>query len=185
MNAWPKNIPLPEKILAYRSFAKLQSTYVDSLPKLIRADTGRVHTSFNQTVTATGRLSSSNPNLQNIPIRSEEGRRIRTAFVPEPGWRLLSADYSQIELRLLAHLSQDPVLVESFHKGQDVHARTAAEIFETSIEAVSSDQRREAKTINFGLIYGMGARRLTRDFTHSLQDRPSLYRPVFQPLPRH
>lgn len=154
--------PLPEKILAYRSFAKLQSTYVDALPKLIREDTGRVHTSFNQTVTATGRLSSSNPNLQNIPIRSEEGRRIRTAFVPEPGWRLLSADYSQIELRLLAHLSRDPVLVESFRKGQDVHARTAAEIFETSIDTVSSDQRREAKTINFGLIYGMGARRLAR-----------------------
>ena len=154
--------PLPEKILAYRSFAKLQTTYVDALPKLIRTDTGRVHTSFNQSVTATGRLSSSNPNLQNIPIRSEEGRRIRTAFVPEPGWRLLSADYSQIELRLLAHLSQDPVLVESFHTGQDVHARTAAEIFETSIDAISSDQRREAKTINFGLIYGMGARRLAR-----------------------
>ncbi len=154
--------PLPEKILAYRSFAKLQSTYVDSLPKLIRADTGRVHTSFNQTVTATGRLSSSNPNLQNIPVRSEEGRRIRTAFVPEPGWSLLSADYSQIELRLLAHLSQDPVLVESFRTGQDVHARTAAEIFETPIDAVSSEQRREAKTINFGLIYGMGARRLAR-----------------------
>ena len=154
--------PLPEKILAYRSFAKLQNTYVDSLPKLIRADTGRVHTSFNQTVTATGRLSSSNPNLQNIPIRTEEGRRIRTAFVPAPGWSLLSADYSQIELRLLAHLSQDPVLVESFQKGQDVHARTAAEIFEASIDNISSDQRREAKTINFGLIYGMGARRLAR-----------------------
>ena len=154
--------PLPERILVYRSFAKLQNTYVDSLPKLIRADTGRVHTSFNQAVTATGRLSSSNPNLQNIPIRTEEGRRIRTAFVPEPGWRLLSADYSQIELRLLAHLSQDPVLVESFQKGQDVHARTAAEIFATSIQDISSDQRREAKTINFGLIYGMGARRLAR-----------------------
>ena len=157
-----EDYPLPEKILAYRSFAKLQSTYVDALPKLIRADTGRVHTSLNQTVTATGRLSSSNPNLQNIPIRSEEGRRIRTAFVPEPGWSILSADYSQIELRLLAHLSQDPVLVESFQKSQDVHARTAAEIFETTIDAVSSDQRREAKTINFGLIYGMGARRLAR-----------------------
>ena len=157
-----EDFPLPEKILAYRSFAKLQSTYVDALPKLIREDTGRVHTSFNQTVTATGRLSSSNPNLQNIPIRSEAGRRIRTAFVPEPGWALLSADYSQIELRLLAHLSQDPVLVESFQKGQDVHDRTAAEIFETSIQDVTSGQRREAKTINFGLIYGMGARRLAR-----------------------
>lgn len=154
--------PLPEKILAYRTFAKLQNTYIDALSKLVRADTGRVHTSFNQSVAATGRLSSTNPNLQNIPIRTEEGRRIRTAFVPEPGWTLLSADYSQIELRLLAHISGDPVLSEAFQHGQDVHARTAAEIFGTDIEAVTSDQRREAKTINFGIIYGMGAQRLAR-----------------------
>ncbi len=152
--------PLPAKILSYRGFAKLQSTYVDALPKLIRPDTGRIHTSFNQTVTATGRLSSSNPNLQNIPIRSEEGRRIRAAFVPAPGHLLVSADYSQIELRLLAHLSRDPVLVESFRCGQDVHARTATELFGT--ETVSPDQRRQAKTINFGIIYGMGAHRLGR-----------------------
>lgn len=154
--------PLPEKILAYRGFAKLRSTYVDALSKLIRADTGRVHTSFNQSVAATGRLSSTNPNLQNIPIRTEEGRRIRTAFVPEPGWTLLSADYSQIELRLLAHISRDPVLTEAFRTGQDVHARTAAEIFATDMDAVTSEQRREAKTINFGIIYGMGAQRLAR-----------------------
>lgn len=154
--------PLPEKILAYRGFAKLRSTYVDALSKLIRADTGRVHTSFNQSVAATGRLSSTNPNLQNIPIRTEEGRRIRTAFVPEPGWTLLSADYSQIELRLLAHISRDPVLTEAFRTGQDVHARTAAEIFDTEMDAVTSEQRREAKTINFGIIYGMGAQRLAR-----------------------
>jgi DNA polymerase-1 len=154
--------PLPAKILAYRGFTKLQSTYVDALPKLLHPQTGRIHTSFNQTVTATGRLSSSNPNLQNIPIRTEEGRRIRAAFVPEPGWVLLSADYSQIELRLLAHLSQDPVLIESFQKGQDVHARTASELFQASIDDVSADQRREAKTINFGIIYGMGAQRLAR-----------------------
>ena len=154
--------PLPEKILAYRGFAKLRSTYVDALFKLIRADTGRVHTSFNQSVAATGRLSSTNPNLQNIPIRTEEGRRIRTAFVPAPGRTLLSADYSQIELRLLAHISRDPVLTEAFRTGQDVHARTAAEIFDTDMDAVTSEQRREAKTINFGIIYGMGAQRLAR-----------------------
>lgn len=154
--------PLPEKILAYRGFAKLRSTYVDALSKLIRADTGRVHTSFNQSVAATGRLSSTNPNLQNIPIRTEEGRRIRTAFVPTLGWTLLSADYSQIELRLLAHISRDPVLTEAFRTGQDVHARTAAEIFDTDMDAVTSEQRREAKTINFGIIYGMGAQRLAR-----------------------
>jgi len=162
LEALAERFPLPAKILAYRGFAKLRNTYVDALPKLIHAKTGRIHTSFNQTVTATGRLSSSNPNLQNIPVRSEEGRRIRAAFVPEPGYVLLSADYSQIELRLLAHLSQDPVLIESFQRGQDVHTRTAAELFQVPVEAVSADQRRRAKTINFGIIYGMGALRLAR-----------------------
>jgi DNA polymerase-1 len=162
LEALAEKYPLPAKILAYRGFTKLQSTYVDALPKLLHPKTGRIHTSFNQTVTATGRLSSSNPNLQNIPIRTEEGRRIRAAFVPDPGWVLLSADYSQIELRLLAHLSQDPVLIESFQKGQDVHARTASELFQASLDDVSADQRREAKTINFGIIYGMGAQRLAR-----------------------
>jgi DNA polymerase-1 len=162
LEALAEQFPLPAKILAYRGFAKLQGTYVDALPKLIHPKTGRIHTSFNQTVTATGRLSSSNPNLQNIPIRSEEGRRIRMAFVPEPEHILLSADYSQIELRLLAHLSQDPLLIESFQRGQDVHARTAAELFQVPVEAVSAEQRRQAKTINFGIIYGMGAQRLAR-----------------------
>lgn len=162
LEALADRFPLPAKILAYRAFAKLQNTYVDALPKLIHPRTGRIHTSFNQTVTATGRLSSSNPNLQNIPVRSEEGRRIRMAFIPERGHVLLSADYSQIELRLLAHLSQDPVLIESFQKEQDVHARTAAELFGVPLEAVSADQRRQAKTINFGIIYGMGAQRLAR-----------------------
>jgi DNA polymerase I len=162
LEALAEQYPLPAKILEYRGFAKLQSTYVDALPKLVHAKTGRVHTSFNQTVTATGRLSSSNPNLQNIPVRSEEGRRIREAFIPEPGHLLLSADYSQIELRLLAHLTEDPVLVESFQKEQDVHARTASELFQVPITAVSADQRRQAKTINFGIIYGMGALRLAR-----------------------
>ncbi len=154
--------PLPAKILDYRGFAKLQSTYVDALPKLIHPKTGRVHTSFNQTVAETGRLSSSKPNLQNIPIRSEEGRRIREAFIAEPGHVLLSADYSQIELRLLAHLSEDPLLMESFQKEQDVHARTASELFQVPVDKVSGDQRRQAKTINFGIIYGMGALRLAR-----------------------
>jgi DNA polymerase-1 len=162
LEALAERFPLPAKILAYRGFAKLRNTYVDALPKLIHAKTERIHTSFNQTVTATGRLSSSNPNLQNIPVRSEEGRRIRAAFVPEPGHVLLSADYSQIELRLLAHLSQDPVLIESFQRGQDVHTRTAAELFQVPVAAVSADQRRQAKTINFGIIYGMGALRLAR-----------------------
>jgi DNA polymerase-1 len=162
LEALAEQYPLPAKILEYRGFAKLQSTYVDALPKLLHAKTRRVHTSFNQTVTATGRLSSSNPNLQNIPIRSEEGRRIREAFIPAPGQVLLSADYSQIELRLLAHLSQDPVLMESFQKEQDVHARTASELFQVPVAAVSADQRRQAKTINFGIIYGMGALRLAR-----------------------
>jgi DNA polymerase-1 len=135
------------------------------LPKLVHAKTGRVHTSFNQTVTATGRLSSSNPNLQNIPIRSEEGRRIREAFVPESGHLLLSADYSQIELRLLAHLSQDPLLLESFQQDQDVHVRTASELFQVPLPGVSAEQRRQAKTINFGIIYGMGALRLARSLS--------------------
>jgi DNA polymerase I len=162
LEALAERFPLPAKILAYRGFAKLRNTYVDALPKLIHRKTGRIHTSFNQTVTATGRLSSSNPNLQNIPVRSEEGRRIRAAFVPEPGQVLLSADYSQIELRLLAHLTQDPLLIESFRRGQDVHARTAAELFQVPVEVVSAVQRRQAKTINFGIIYGMGALRLAR-----------------------
>ncbi len=165
LEALAEKYPLPAKILDYRGFTKLQNTYVDALPKLIHAKTGRIHTSFNQTVTVTGRLSSSNPNLQNIPARSEEGRRIRAAFVPAQGYVMLSADYSQIELRLLAHLSQDPVLVESFQKGQDVHARTASELFATPLHSISSDQRREAKTINFGIIYGMGAQRLARSLS--------------------
>jgi DNA polymerase-1 len=162
LEALAERFPLPAKILEHRAFTKLQGTYVDALPKLIHPKTGRIHTSFNQTVTATGRLSSSNPNLQNIPVRSEEGRRIRQAFIAEPGHILLSADYSQIELRLLAHLTEDPLLIESFQKNQDVHARTASELFQVPVATVSADQRRQAKTINFGIIYGMGALRLAR-----------------------
>jgi len=146
---------LPFEILGYRNLSKLKSTYVDALPKLIHPKTGRVHTSYNQTVTATGRLSSSDPNLQNIPVRAEEGNRIRQAFIPEKRWSLVSADYSQIELRILAHLSQDETLIKAFQNDEDVHARTASEIFSVPMEKVTPSMRREAKVINFGIIYGM------------------------------
>ncbi len=146
---------LPLEILAYRNLNKLRSTYIDVLPKLIHPKTGRLHTSYNQTVTATGRLSSSDPNLQNIPIRTEEGNRIRQAFIPEKGWGIVSADYSQIELRLLAHLSQDETLMEAFRREEDIHARTASEIFGVPMDKVTPTMRREAKVINFGIIYGM------------------------------
>jgi len=149
--------PLPRVILEHRSIAKLKSTYADKLPEMVNARTGRVHTSYHQAVAATGRLSSSDPNLQNIPVRTEEGRRIRQAFVPEPGWTLLAADYSQIELRIMAHLSQDEGLRKAFASGADVHRATAAEVFGVAPEAVTDDLRRSAKAINFGLIYGMSA----------------------------
>jgi DNA polymerase-1 len=152
--------PVVDYILEHRTLAKLKSTYVDALPALVRADTGRVHTDFNQTATATGRLSSSNPNLQNIPIRTEFSRRIRSAFLPESGWLLVSADYSQIELRILAHLSKEPVLVEAYRNNQDVHTVTAKLLFEK--ETVSAEERRFGKTINFGVIYGMGSARFAR-----------------------
>ena len=148
---------LPLEILGYRNLTKLKSTYVDALPILIHPKTGRVHTSYNQTVTATGRLSSSDPNLQNIPARTEEGNRIRQAFIPEKGWGLVSADYSQIELRILAHLSQDATLLEAFKREEDIHARTASEVFAVPLEQVTPAMRREAKVINFGIIYGMSA----------------------------
>jgi DNA polymerase-1 len=148
---------LPLEILSYRNMSKLKSTYIDALPKLVHPKTDRVHTSYNQTVTATGRLSSSDPNLQNIPIRTEEGNRIRQAFIPERGWVIVSADYSQIELRILAHLSQDETLMEAFQRGEDVHTRTASEIFGVPMEKVTPLMRREAKVINFGIIYGMSA----------------------------
>ena len=148
---------LPFEILGYRNLSKLKSTYIDALPKLIHPKTGRVHTSYNQTVTATGRLSSSDPNLQNIPVRAEEGNRIRQAFIPEEGWAIVSADYSQIELRILAHLSQDETLINAFQQDEDIHARTASEIFQVPIEKVTLPMRREAKVINFGIIYGMSA----------------------------
>jgi len=153
---------LPRLILEHRGLSKLRSTYTEKLPALVNPDTGRVHTSYHQAAVATGRLSSSDPNLQNIPVRTAEGRRIREAFVPAPGMRLIAADYSQIELRIMAHLSADEGLLDAFEKGEDVHRATAAEVFGTPVEDVSSDQRRSAKAINFGLIYGMSAFGLAR-----------------------
>lgn len=153
--------PVVDAILEYRTLAKLKSTYVDALPALVRSDTQRVHTDFNQTITSTGRLSSSNPNLQNIPIRTEFSRQIRAAFIPEPNWLLVAADYSQIELRILAHLSQEPRLVEAYRTNDDVHTLTAQLLLEK--ETVTAQERRLAKVINFGVIYGMGAQRFARE----------------------
>ncbi|KJY66997.1 DNA polymerase I [Vibrio coralliilyticus] len=149
--------PLPKLILEYRGLAKLKSTYTDKLPKMINPETGRVHTSYHQAVTATGRLSSTDPNLQNIPIRNDEGRRIRQAFIAPHGYKIMAVDYSQIELRIMAHLSGDKALLDAFQQGKDIHAATAAEIIGVDIEQVSAEQRRRAKAVNFGLIYGMSA----------------------------
>lgn len=154
---------LPALILKHRTLAKLKSTYADALVEMIHPETGRIHTSYNQTVTATGRLSSSEPNLQNIPIRGEEGIEIRKAFIPRKGWVLLAADYSQIELRLLAHYSGDAGLIQAFVEGEDIHSRTAAEIFQVFPQMITSELRRQAKTINFGIIYGMGAFSLSKE----------------------
>ncbi len=162
--------PLPAKILEYRNLAKLKSTYVDALPAAINPRTGRLHTSFNQTVAATGRLSSSDPNLQNIPSRGEEGQRIRAAFIGADGYIIVAADYSQIELRVLAHISEDPVLLAAFQAGDDIHARTAAEIFRVAPAALTPDMRRAAKVINFGIIYGMGPQRLARELSIPLTE---------------
>jgi DNA polymerase-1 len=149
--------PLPKRILEHRSLSKLKSTYTDKLPLMINPRTQRIHTSYHQAVTATGRLSSTDPNLQNIPVRTQEGRRIRHAFIAPKGYKIVAADYSQIELRIMAHLSQDKGLLEAFSKGADIHSATAAEVFKVDLNEVSSDQRRSAKAINFGLIYGMSA----------------------------
>jgi len=149
--------PLPAKLLEHRSLSKLKSTYTDKLPQMVNPRTGRVHTSYQQAVAVTGRLSSNEPNLQNIPIRTAEGRRIREAFIAPTGHVLMSADYSQIELRIMAHISEDPGLLRAFAQGVDVHKATASEVFGVPVSEVSSEQRRYAKVINFGLIYGMGA----------------------------
>ncbi|HCL43844.1 MAG TPA: DNA polymerase I, partial [Pseudomonas sp.] len=169
---------LPRVILEYRGLAKLRSTYTDKLPEMVNPDTGRVHTSYHQSGAATGRLSSSDPNLQNIPIRTEDGRRIRRAFVAPEGFQLLAADYSQIELRIMAHLSEDPGLVRAFEQGADVHRATAAEVFGRTLEEVTPNERRAAKAINFGLMYGMSAFGLARNLgidRGQAQDYVALY----------
>ncbi|MCH2098271.1 MAG: DNA polymerase, partial [Pseudomonadales bacterium] len=174
---------LPRIVMDYRSVSKLKSTYTDTLPEQIDPGTGRIHTSYHQAVTATGRLSSSEPNLQNIPIRTVEGRRIRQAFVAPPGRVLLAADYSQIELRIMAHLSGDPGLTRAFAEGLDVHRATAAEVFDVSLDEVEADQRRSAKAINFGLIYGMSAFGLARQLGIDRKDAQAYIDRYFERYP--
>lgn len=175
--------PIVGKILEYRGLKKLLSTYIDALPELINPDTGHIHTSFNQTVTTTGRLSSSNPNLQNIPVRDEQGKEVRKAFIPEVGQEFFCADYSQIELRIMAHLSGDENLIEAFNKGQDIHAATAAKIYHKNLEEVSSDERRKAKTANFGIIYGISAFGLAERMDVSRTEAKELIDGYFQTYP--
>jgi DNA polymerase-1 len=175
---------LPRLLLEYRGLQKLKSTYVDSLPGLLDPRDGRIHTSFNQAVAATGRLSSSDPNLQNIPVRTESGRLIRRAFIPGEGAVLVSADYSQIELRVLAHLCGDPALVEAFRAGEDIHVRTAAEVFGVMPELVTDEMRRRAKVVNFGVLYGMGAQRLAREQGIPLKEAQEFIERYFRRLPR-
>ncbi|HMM29014.1 MAG TPA: DNA polymerase I [Aggregatilineaceae bacterium] len=175
--------PIVDKVMTWRELQKLQSTYVDALPMLVNPHTGRVHTSFNQTGTSTGRVSSSNPNLQNIPIRTEEGRRVRRAFIAPAGRRLLSVDYSQVELRILAHYSQDAALLRAFREGQDIHRATAAAVYHVPLEAVTYEQRSFAKSVNFGLMYGMGAFRLARDSELTLAEAEAFIASYFQQFP--
>jgi DNA polymerase-1 len=176
--------PIVQKIIDYRELAKLKGTYVDALPQLINGQTGRVHTSYNQTGTATGRISSSDPNLQNIPIRTKIGREVRRAFVAPPGKLLLGVDYSQVELRVLAHYSRDETLLDAFRRGEDIHRATAAAVFGIPIDAVTYEQRSFAKRVNFGLIYGMGAFRLARDSELTLQEANKFIETYFARLPR-
>lgn len=176
--------PIVEKILAHRGLKKLISTYIDALPKLINPETGHIHTSFNQAVTATGRLSSSNPNLQNIPVRGEDGREIRKAFVPEKGCIFFSADYSQIELRIMAHLSADEHLVNDFCEGRDIHAATAARVFHKPLEEITRDERRKAKTANFGIIYGISAFGLAERMEVSRSEAKELITNYFTTYPK-
>jgi DNA polymerase-1 len=176
--------PIAAKVLEYRQVTKLQNTYLDTLPTLVNPKTGRIHTTLRQTVAATGRLSSDNPNLQNIPIRTPLGREIRKAFVPEKGFTLVSADYSQIELRLVAHFSGDPVLKEAFDKGEDIHRRTAAVVFGVMPELVGSELRSRAKAINFGIIYGMGPQRLARETGMTVPEAKKFIDAYFERLPK-
>jgi DNA polymerase-1 len=176
--------PLPQRILEYRQLAKLKGTYADALPQLVHARTGRIHTSFNQLVAATGRLSSSAPNLQNIPVRNELGRRIRAAFIPAAGWRFVAADYSQIELRILAHLSGEEALVEAFRRDEDIHARTAARILGTAPGDVTAEMRRLAKVVNFGVLYGISGFGLAQAANIGRQDAQRFIDEYFAAHPR-
>ncbi len=166
-------------VLEYRQLSKLKSTYVDALPALLNPATGRLHTTFGQTGTATGRLSSTNPNLQNIPIRTELGREIRAAFTVEPGHVLLAADYSQIELRLLAHFSKDPLLVEAYRRGDDIHTLTASQVFGVPPLMVTADHRRQAKVVNFGIVYGLSAFGLVANSRHRAEGGQAVHRSLF------
>ena len=179
-----EDYPLPAKILEHRGLAKLKGTYTDKLAQLANPRTGRVHTHYAQAVAVTGRLSSNDPNLQNIPIRTPEGRRVREAFVAPPGCVIASADYSQIELRIMAHLSGDEALLHAFTAGLDVHRATAAEVFGVEPDQVSSEQRRYAKVINFGLIYGMSAFGLAKNLGIETKAAADLHRPLLSALPR-
>jgi DNA polymerase-1 len=172
------------KILDYRGLKKLLSTYIDALPLLINPKTGKIHTSFNQTVTATGRLSSSNPNLQNIPIRNEDGKEIRKAFIPEAGCEFFSADYSQIELRIMAHLSGDQNMIEAFHEGDDIHAATASKVYKIGIDEVTREQRSKAKTANFGIIYGISVFGLAERMNVPRSEAKELIEGYFQTYPQ-
>ena len=177
--------PFPKRLLEYRELSKLMSTYVDALPKLVDPETGRLHTTFNQTATATGRLSSSNPNLQNIPIKTELGRQIRKAFVPgEAGWTLVAADYSQIELRILAHLSGDEQLIRAFTNGHDIHRATASLIYGVPEKEVTSEMRSAMKAINFGIIYGMSAHGLSRELGIPHDEAAAFIQAYFERYPK-
>ncbi|MBW6458019.1 MAG: DNA polymerase I, partial [FCB group bacterium] len=173
--------PLPEKILEFRMLSKLRSTYVDALPELVNPETKRIHGSFNQTVAATGRLSSSNPNFQNIPIRTEEGREIRKAFrAQEKGWQILSADYSQVELRIMAHLSGDANLLKAFGRDADIHTHTAATVFNIEEKNVTPDMRRTAKVINFGIMYGAGSHRISQELNIGYGEAGAIIKAYFE-----
>ena len=175
--------PVVDWVLEYRELSKLKSTYVDALPLQVNPATGRVHTSYNQAGSVTGRLASSDPNLQNIPIRTELGRRVRRAFIAEPGNALLSVDYSQVELRIVAHMSNDETMLGAFRSGQDIHAATAAAIFEVPLEDVTKEQRSRAKGVNFGLIYGMSAFGLSRYTDITLAEAEDFVNAYFEQFP--
>jgi DNA polymerase-1 len=170
-------------VLEYRELSKLKSTYLDALPAEVNPLTGRVHTSYNQTGSVTGRLASSDPNLQNIPIRTDLGRQVRQAFIAAPGWQLLSVDYSQVELRIVAHMAQDEAMLAAFRAGQDIHTATAAAVYHLPLESVTKEQRRHAKAINFGLIYGMSAFGLTRSSDLTLAEAEDFVDAYFQQFP--